>query len=368
MGDGPTLSRWTLVLLVLLGTSVGLGLQWSYAVRHGGWNSLLHVGEDGAYRTLAEEQLGPVPLAPGIGHDGQQVFLQARAPFDAGHVTASTDNAVYRHRRILYPLLAGGFGFGSPGGTVAGLVVVSALGLGLLTAGSAAVAHRFGAAHWGVVAGVTNVGALDSVVLLTPDALAFGLAMVAVAVWLGRRHVAAVAAVTAAVLAKEVYLLIAVGIACHGLLTNRRRAALAVLVAPSALLLLWTSVLVAWFPGFSQASGNLSPPFVGIADAVALWAGEGAPALAVVGLASVVAAILVARASRQRLLWCLTLPWVALALLSSDLIWTDNGHRAVAPLITFAVIGVGLWLRHGTAPDRQPLGPVAERVPIRHGV
>ena len=75
----------------------------------GGIEGLLQVGETSDVRPLIESQLGEVPLAPGSGHDGQ-IYYAIGLDLDGDEVGPLLDHAAYRYRRILYPLVASGFG------------------------------------------------------------------------------------------------------------------------------------------------------------------------------------------------------------------------------------------------------------------
>ncbi len=71
-------------------------------------------------------------------------------------------------------------------------------------------------------------------------------------------------------------------------------------------------------------------------------------------LVSGAAAVVFTFLTRHRLLIWLTLPWVAVALVSSPVVWGDgnNAVRAFAPLWLCAVLGAGIWVGHRLTPVR----------------
>src|SRR5690242_11704708 len=107
-------SRLSLLGWFLAGCGLVLALQTFFVRQHGGdWAVLLHVGADKPHRAFIEEELGPIVCPDALGHDGQVNYLIARNPFyrhDSRAIVNEYDAPPYRYRRILYPLLAGGFG------------------------------------------------------------------------------------------------------------------------------------------------------------------------------------------------------------------------------------------------------------------
>ena len=215
-----------LVAWFLIGVVVALLLQWLQVRAVGGdWTGLVNTGRQSALRPLIEAELGPVSTVEQAGHDGQFSYLIAVDPLGRGEAPHLFDHGAYRYRRILLPALAGGFGLWDGEGALAGLIVWSAIGMGLATAAVADLGASFGTRPW-VVAGVlANPGVWLSVQLLTPDVLALGLALTGVALWsrasssLGRGRLALAA------LAKDQYLLVAFGLAgWEWFRANRREA------------------------------------------------------------------------------------------------------------------------------------------------
>lgn len=334
----------------LIAFGLGIFIQWNQAMAlgDGDFAALLSVGERSALRPAIEEQLGPVPLMPGSGHDGQASFITALDPLARGEAAQHLDHPGYRYRRILYPALAGGFGTLDGRLVVQGLAFWSAAGLALAVAAFKWFTDRFGLPEWTVLAVLVNPGLWLSVKLLTPDTLAFGLAMAGVTLWLNGRHLWAVSALALACLTKEPYLLVVLGLAGwewsarrHHVHPIRLLSAVLPLVAWS----LWLSFTLG--RGFDPR-GNLAIPFLGIVQAVPRWPASGELWLAASVLGALILTALTALITRSTLFAWLAIPWVAVGIVSSPWVWDfgNNAARALAPVFTSAVVGAGLvW--HG---------------------
>jgi hypothetical protein len=217
----------------VLGLVVGSLLLFVQVQAVGGWAGLLQVGEDAAVRTFIEERLGEIPLAPGIGHDGQTSFAIGSDLLGA-EVPELLDHPGYRYRRILYPAAGSLFGLLEGQALLAGLVAVAIGGFALSTAAVSWIAAARTLPRWVILGVVANPGAWLGMWMLTVDALAMGMALAGIAAALGRRRLIAVALVTGAVLAKDQYLLIPLSLV---LLTWRddRRFAVVLGLGPLAL-------------------------------------------------------------------------------------------------------------------------------------
>ena len=332
-----SLARW-----FLLGCSVAIALQVLQVISLGGdRTALLSVGTESPLRSLIELELGEVTLVPGPGHDGQMSYLIARNP--GGEVGEVLDHAGYRYRRILYPALAGGLGSLSPEATLWGLQIWAVAGMGLATASVAAAAAALRLPPWVILGVVANPGVWQSVQLLTPDVLALGLALAGLALCLEGRWTIGAVLLAASALTKDQYLVTALGLAGWAWWSQRdRRNALLLAVLPGGLLSMW-----AWMVGPVEGlavRGNISLPGAGLLLSAGRWAEDGArgflfATLAALGLAAGTASALLAR--RSLYAW-LTLPWVALGLISSTWVW-DHGNnvlRVLAPVWVFATLSL----------------------------
>jgi hypothetical protein len=124
------------------------------------------------------------------------------------------------------------------------------------------------------VAALANVGIWLSLQTTTPDALAFCLMMLGVAMALrGRSGIAAVF-LASAILTKETYAVLAVGLSAWEFAHRDRNAAAryAIALIPAAA---WSAYLAITLGEGMATGGNLSFPFVGLVQAAPLWPGTG---------------------------------------------------------------------------------------------
>ena len=350
--ERPDVERWLLhlraplaiIAVFVVVTALGIFLQSYTAQAQGGWHTLVNVGQSSPARTFIEQELGPLPDWTGVGHDGRFSYVIARDPFNNDGRSALLDDPAYRYRRYLYSLLAGGFGHLSPHGTVAGLVILAAAGMGLAAAATWALARNMAARQWAVLGACMNLGLWISVVMLTADALALGLAFTAVALWVHQRQRLACATLIAAVLTKEVYLLVALGLAGLAWQAGRRFQAVALASVPTGVVVLWNVLVSARVGDAFSDHQALGLPIAGLVAAVAGWRGDGLVALGFLALVGVVAVPTLAWLTRSRLLAWLGLPWVALALCSSSAVWERDASRTFAPLWLMTILGAALWV------------------------
>lgn len=335
-----TLSGWFLV-----GTIVGCLALWSQQREVTDLAFTLRVGTESGTRAFIEDELGPIPLTEGLGHDGQYSYLIARDPWGLEGLPDLADDGAYRYRRALFGWLAGGFGMLKPRSALIGLTVWSIAGLGLAAAATAHVAARLSARRWAVLGVLANLGLLLSVQLATADTLALGLAMTAVVLAVRRRVIWAILLLGLAGLAKDVYLLFAIGLAGWSLTEGDRKAALAYLLVPAIPLAMWVTWL-SWQVGDGLSTKeNLAMPLAGVIGSFGEWGTASDIVQSLVALVATAAATAWAVLTRHRMVLWLTLPWVAVALVSSSVVWGDgnNAVRAFAPLWLFALLGAGLW-------------------------
>lgn len=327
----------------LIAFGLALFIQWNQAsaLGNGDIAALLSVGERSQLRPIIEEELGQVPLVPGSGHDGQMTYVIARHPVPKSQVADLFDHAGYRYRRILYPLLGSGFGTFSPRFTLYGLALLAAAGFGLAATAMRKLADRFGLNVWVMAGIVANPGLWLSLKLMTPDALAFGLALAGTWLWLRRSTWPAVGALALSCLTKEPYLLVVIGLAGWELTRPGRSAArlVGLFVVPLPLVIWsgWLSIQIG--DGFAPR-GNLGPPLVGLIGSLQAWLASPDPLLALLTMTALVVTIAGALSVRSSLLAWLTWPWLAIALSSSDWVWAlgNNAARAFAPLFLLAAI------------------------------
>jgi len=346
--SAPRRSTRIFLLWLVVGTAFAAGLQARLADASGGnWTILIGVSQHDWLRAPIEHELGALAFTAPQGHDGRYSFLMAGDPFNLHDRASSFDRPAYRYRRIFYSLLAGGGGLFNGPAALAGLIVLAALGMGISTAAVASLAHRLGVSLLVVLGILANPGVWLSVIALTPDALALGLALWGVLLWWDRRYTWAIVVLALATLTKEHYLLFAFSLAGWAWFRHERKHAVALVLGATAPLALWTAWLLRTIEHGSLAGGNLA--LLGILKASHIW--NTVPpterALALLTLIGVIfAAVLPIRAGS--LLRWLTWPWVALALTTSGWVWNlgNNAARVFAPVWVFAVVSLAMWARH----------------------
>lgn len=322
----------------------------------GGITGLLAVGEDFPIRPYIEADFPDVQLAAGVGHDGQQYYGIAQDPWGQGEVPDLLDNPSYRYLFILYPALAGGFGAFSPEVTVAAMLALSVIGFGLAGASALRLNHQLGGRTTIAHLAAANAGLFLAVRFLTPDPLALGLAMLGVTLAVGGKDRAAAVALGLAVLTKAPFVLFPLALGTWVWPTDRRRAWWLTII-PIIPATLWISyVFIRFGP---STSGNLAAPLVGLVRATEKWSqvSSGEMIMALVGVALLVAGAVLAIVSRHRLLRIMLIGWVALGVVSSDLIWVfgNNALRVLAPLWSIAAVAAAVYFSSSTSRKNLPV-------------
>lgn len=309
-----------------------------------GWDpsTLATIGEDsGAVRAYAEETLGRIVLAPSLGHDGKYFFVQAIDPFalDAARSARLVDRPVYRLQRVLYPLLAGGFGLLSPHGILWGLIAVNVAAMALGTWATAQVAVRMGISPWLGLAFPLNPGMLFESFIDGSGVLAWALAILGIMFLIDRRAVPAGFAWAGASLAREVMLLTTVAALLWLWRTGRRPWWLVWAVIPTAV---WAAVLRVRFPPDPPTEQvAFDWPFAGLVKAFRLWMADPGVDLLVGCVIVLITLVLLRRVLRDRSLlgWC-AMGHVYLLPFLSVFTWYKyfDLARAAAPAITAALL------------------------------
>lgn len=322
---------------------LGLLIQGSQAHLAGNWTGLLAAGSDSPLLPVLRRELPGLVVTEGEGHDGQTTYAVALDPFLRERPPVVPE-ASYRYRRILLPVLGSGFGVFEGYLLLTSLTMINLIGFAFACWGAALVAQALQLPGRFVLAILLNIGLWLSLQTTTPDALALGLGMLAVAMAVWGRHSIGAGFVAVAALTKETYVLVGLGLAIWAWrrLGDRRVAikyGLALL--PAALWSGWLAVALG--EGFATG-GNLSPPLAGILTSAQLWL-DASPrdqlftAMTLIALLMATGALIFGRVAIWRFL---VAPWVVLALVSSHWIWDlgNNSLRALAPLLTFSLFGL----------------------------
>ena len=324
--------------------------------REGDVSALLNVGDRAPSRPVVERDFVEPVVIPGLGHDGQQFYVIARAipalETAAGHV----DRVRYRARRILFPLAVAPFPAGPP--TVWAMVSVNLLAVGLTAVGLGRLASRVGLSPLlGTFAGLSPALLVSTRATLA-DASAFALALWGLVLWRRRPWWAALLLALAA-LAREHTLVVplvcgAVALSSKG--QGRTAAPLLPLAVPFAVYATWSGLVALWLPDYGSEAGAgpvtdtlalLDPPFrpwleIGLAHPTVVFG-------AVLVAGSVVAAAVLRARFPELALWLLA--DAALLLLSTPEVSAQplNYSRA-APLAVPALAMALAWRRVRPAP------------------
>jgi len=281
-------------------------------------DTMLIVDDGQAWAALAQD---PAFHAPEVFCDGPAEF-------------------VYRAQRPMYPWLVWAASFGQPVAVPVALMVVSVLGVGLLAAaGVVLAAHEGRISRFGGLVALMP-GSFYTVITFGPEALVTALCLLAVVWWTGerRRPVAAVAALTFAVLCRDILVIFPVAIALYEVVRRVRpiRGVLPLAVPPLAYAA-WVVSLKARFgywPSDAPKLERLSPPFRGMWQAMSQIDVVKAFCLL---LAIVLLVLAVRRAPRSLLTW-IALGFAAFGIVLGENVWVTQFYRVLLPMYCVAFI------------------------------
>jgi hypothetical protein len=296
-------------------------------------------------------------LPAGVGHDGQQFYAIARQPMHPAAAARNLDRPRYRLQRILSPVLAWAL---HPTGGGAGLAIavwlVAWLGAVAVGFGGARLIESLGggdatSARAALLLPVVP-GVVASVGLAIPDALALGLALLAIDTDLRGRSRSAVALGVLAVLAKESLLLVLLG----WVIWRGVRSCWLVLV-PAGVAAAWWLALRLMLPDTPNASHEFEP-VLGIVRSMQYWFDtrvELGAVLVVMGGLAVGAVAIVRIGTRAPLAPAIAIQILFVLCLSPDVLALNwNAPRATLPLIVLA--GIALAAIGRRRRDPAPVG------------
>jgi hypothetical protein len=287
---------------------------------------------------------------PELGHDGKFFFILANDPWLLNPQAHASflDLPTYRAQRMLYPLLAGGFGLAPGVASMWGLIAVNVLAAGVGSMATAALAQLLGTTRWLGLAFVVNPGVIAELDISGSGVLALALGLAALLFLLRGHSGWATSALVGSVMARETMYLLAVGIF---LWMWRKRKVLqpSLLIVPALAAGLWrvyTGIrLKDVETGAVTAEGffrNFDPvPLRGAIEASGHWMETGAKALWILCLLALL--ILFARRawkSPSALAWS-SWPFAVLSVFLSVLVWLEpyDIARAIAPIfITYPIL------------------------------
>jgi hypothetical protein len=331
------LIRWSLVGTLACVTLVLIDVD-----RYGGNNPLswIQPGELGPSAAVFEEDFPGDPILESVGLDGQQFYAIARQPMHLDDVAEALDRPRYRLQRPLLSWLAWTLHpFGGGMGLVYAFFLVGIAAVAVGCFGTGLLTHRLGGSpKWAFLFGLLP-GTYWSLRVTVADALAVGLALLAVALAIdGRRASGAVGAL--AVLARETSILVLVGWALH----DRSRRALWLVVPALVVAGSWALWLRIALPPDPAGVGEVVLPFTGWWAAMTERWSEGQH---LVGMASSVGAVAAAglmlwlRGVRHPLAPAVLLQLAATLFMSGDVIGNNfGGTRSTMALLILAAVGL----------------------------
>jgi hypothetical protein len=269
----------------------------------------------------------------------------AREPMHLADVSHHLDRPRYRLRAILLPLTAWIIHPTGPGrGLVLSMWLVAAFGVALCAFAGALLAQSLGAsarATQVLALGIPVLpGSVGALALTTPDALALGLALAALASDVRNRRVLACALAVLAVFAQP-----AAGLVLLGWTVWRGRAAIVHMLAiPAACAITWWVVLEVWFASTHDTLQEFAP-LLGLERSLRAWA-LGDDRIAALTFAVAVLAGMAAlglRGFRAPLTPAIVLQFFLLASLAVTSLTGDwNAIRATGTLLTLAVTAIAI--------------------------
>jgi hypothetical protein len=336
-------------------------------VERSGRNPLnfIQPGERGPSVAAFHDDFPTTELPNGLGLDGQQYYVVARNPFHPTEVAPLLDRPRYRLQRPLFPLLAWavhptGGGYGLVWAFV--FVGIAAIFVGSLATGALAV--QLGGRPWLAMAFALTPGAWFSLRASVADALALALAIAALALAHRQRWIGAVLCGVAAVLTKEVIIVVLAGWVLWNWLAAKSRKALLLVIVPAAVAAAWLIALRFMLPGH-ESIGELTAPFVGWRDAwLNRWSGgqELVGMAAAIGSAAVGIAALARRGLNHPLGWAIAGNLVLALLENGDVIGNNYGStRALMPVLVLGIVAFftpGQPVRVEDPPEQIPAGLV----------
>lgn len=314
----------------------------------------------------AEEKLGREVLTrPPLGHDGKFFFVQANDPWllNPEKNAEILDRPAYRSQRMLYPVLAGGFGLFPAEVIVWALPMVNVIMLAVGSWAVATIAVRHGAPAWVGIAFVLNFGLLSELFIDGAGILAFALACLGALALEEDRVVPAAAAFAGAALTREVMAIFIAFIALFWLI-RRRVFPWAISLPAAVAVLAWAGYLrlrVDVDPGVEQVRELTLIPFSGLVRALTSDMAVFSDYL-VITVFVLLLYVVPYRALRSDayLSWG-AVGFVALAPFLSQYVWLKSFDisRALAPLATVFLLEMLLARKRRTDQERaspsQPL-------------
>ena len=337
-------------LLMTLGVLIDLEVKGGHVV------GLIQPGAEGPSAEVFAEDFPGLELPRGLGHDGQQFYVIARAPMHPDEVSEQLDRPRYRYQRPLFPVL-GWMLHPSGGGTglVVALFVVGVAALLAAGIGAGALSAALGDGTWPALLVPLLPGSFAALRLTLADTLALGLVLLALSFAERRRAGPAAVCAVLAILAKESILVLLVG---HAVFRRTRSSVLAAGAGTAAAALWWMVVRLAVDAHSAQVL-EFTWPFGGVVRSLDDWlVGEDWIAgLAVVGGFALAFFALARRGTRHPLFGALAAATAFSVFLGPDVLGLDfNGPRTLGPVIVLAILTMGTPTPEMAATSSPPAG------------
>ena len=331
-----------IVRLALMGTvCMVLGALVDLEVTGGNPVGLIQPGADGPSAGAFERDFPQLDLPGGLGHDGQQFYVIARAPTDLDTLERDLDRPRYRLQRPVFPALAwllhpsgGGYGL------VWAIAAVGAAAVFLAGLAAGALASHLGGGTWPALLVPLLPGTYAALRLSLADTLALGLVLVALLLAERRRGGAAAVLAILAVLTKESILVVLVG---HALLRRTRQSIVAAGTAAAVAAGWWAALRILVDAHNSQVL-EFTWPLGGVVRSLDDWlAGEDWIAgLSVTGSYLLAGLALRVRGTDHPLFGPLAAVTAFSVFLGRDVVGLDfNGPRTLGPMLVLAILTLG---------------------------
>ncbi len=339
-----------LLLVSMIAVLIALGIA-TRAVQQADWDMtvLVAFGEDAtAIRDYAEERLGDVFLRPMLGHDGRFFFVQSNDPWvlNPDENAMIMDRPLYRSQRMLYPLLAGGFGLFGPEAIVWSMLIVNLLAMGFGTWAVARIAQLMGGSPWWGLAFALNLGFVSELNIGGAGVVSAAAAFWAVYAVMRGNRVAGAVLLALAALAREAMLVAAAGTAFWLWTRGERKDSWLAVLVPVAAVATWAVYIRSAIDaeGSTFQVEEIGWPFLGFIEAFRSWLGD--PVDLAVGVAVLLLFVLFTRRAliSRQLVGFAFIGFVLLGIVFTEQVWHSyfDITRAVAPIITSFVLLVFL--------------------------
>lgn len=343
--------------LALLGTvAMVVGVMVDLDAKGGNTVGLIQPGAEGPSAPVFERDFPDLTLPDGLGHDGQQFYVIARAPTDLDEITDHLDRPRYRLQRPLFPALAwalhpsgGGYGL------VAAFAVVGAAAVFVSGVAAGGLSAHLGGGTWPAALIPVLPGAYAALRLTLADTLALGLALAALLLSERGRARPAVVAGVLAVLAKESILVVLVG---HALFRRSRASVLAAVTALAVTGTWWVALRLLVDADTTQVL-EFTWPFGGVVRSLDDWftGKEWIAGVTVAGTYVLAAVALRRRGAAHRLFGALLAATAFSVFLGPDVVGLDfNGPRTLGPVLVLAILTLGTPAE-GSVAAEPPVAP-----------